>query len=209
MVGSWVLRLLLDSDEYNKVVIITRKPFFQNHPKLEKHIIDFKVLKQYKHFVKGDDLFFCIGTTLKDAGSVEAFRQVDLEIAREVGEIALENQVKRFLVVSSLGADPNAGNYYRKAKGEMEVTLRRMQLPCLTILRPSLLIGERKYTRTREILLRFLLMLLSPFLIGSFAKYKPLPAEMVARAMIKLAQVEKPQLSYESDEIREIGKIKV
>lgn len=209
LVGSWVLRLLLDSDYYSKVIIITRKPFFQNHPKLEKHIIDFKVLKQYKHFVQGDDLFFCIGTTLRDAGSVEAFRQVDVEIAREVGEIAVENNVQRFIAVSSLGADPNAGNFYRKAKGEMEVLLRRKKLPRLTIVRPSLLIGERKYSRIRETLLRIFLTLISPFLVGSLAKYKPIRAEKLARAMIKLAQEKKPKLIYESNELREIGKIRV
>jgi uncharacterized protein YbjT (DUF2867 family) len=209
LVGSWVLDLLLESNKYEKVIIISRKPFFQNHPKLEKHIIDFKVLDQYKHFVQGNDLFYCIGTTLKDAGSKEAFQAIDRDLPVQVGRIARENGIKTFVFISSVGADPNTGQYYRKAKGEAEVRLRRLKLPNLIILRPSLLVGERRYTRLNEVLLKLLLTLLRPFLIGKLAKYRPVRAEFVARAMVKLAQEKEPKLVYESQEIAEIGRIKV
>ncbi len=112
LIGSHLLELLLHSNDYEKVITFVKRDTGIKHPKLTQHIIDFDKPETYKDSIIGDDFFCTIGTTIKKAGSKAAFRKVDFEYPQQFASFATENKVKQFLIVSSLGADLNSGNFY-------------------------------------------------------------------------------------------------
>jgi uncharacterized protein YbjT (DUF2867 family) len=188
LIGSHLLELLLESNEYEKVITFVKRDSGIQHPKLKQHIIDFDKPETYKELVIGDDFFCTIGTTIKNAGSQEAFRKVDFEYPKEFATIALQNNVKQFLIISSLGADANSGNFYLKTKGEIQDFLKNCNFESISVLQPSLLLGNRKEFRLGEKIGSFFMKLFSFLFIGSIKKYKPIQAEDVAKAMFSIAQ---------------------
>ncbi|TRX22015.1 NAD-dependent epimerase/dehydratase family protein [Flavobacterium franklandianum] len=206
LIGSHLLELLLESTEYGKVItFVKRDSGFQN-PKLEQHIIDFDKPETYKELVFGDDFFCTIGTTIKNAGSQDAFRKVDFGYPKEFSTIAMQNKVKQFLIISSLGADANSGNFYLKTKGEIQDFLKNCTFESVTVLQPSLLLGNRKEFRLGEKIGAFFMKLFSFVFTGKIKKYKPIQSESVAKAMFTIAQKNyKGFHIIESDEIQEIA----
>jgi uncharacterized protein YbjT (DUF2867 family) len=188
LIGSQLLELLLESKEYATVITFVKRDSGIQHPKLKQHIIDFDKPEDYQNFVVGDDFFCTIGTTIKKAGSQEAFRKVDFEYPKAFATIALQNNVKQFLIISSLGADAHSGNFYLKTKGEIQDFLKNCPFESVSVLQPSLLLGDRKEFRLGEKIGTFFMKLFSFLLIGNLKKYKPIESEAVAKTMFAIAQ---------------------
>jgi uncharacterized protein YbjT (DUF2867 family) len=206
LIGSHLLNLLLDSNDYIKVITFVKRDTGLKHPKLTQHIIDFDKPETYKELIVGDDFFCTIGTTIKKAGSKEAFRKVDFEYPKQFAASALENKVKQFLIISSLSADANSGNFYLKTKGEIQDFLKKCNFESVAVLQPSLLLGNRTEFRLGEKIGAFFVKTLSFLLLGNLKKYKAIQAEDVARAMFIIAQKNNSGFKiYESDSIQEIA----
>lgn len=118
LVGGFLLDMLLDCGTYNHVLIFVRKPLGKEHPILTEYVIDFDDPQSYKDLVKGDDLFCCLGTTIKKAGSQAAFRKVDYEYPITFAEIAKENGIKQYLIITAIGANAQSSVFYTRTKGE-------------------------------------------------------------------------------------------
>ena len=206
LIGSHLLNLLLDSNDYIKVITFVKRDTGLKHPKLTQHIIDFDQPETYKELVVGDDFFCTIGTTIKKAGSKEAFRKVDFEYPKQFAAYALQNKIKQFLIISSLGADANSGNFYLKTKGEIQDFLKKCDFESVAVFQPSLLLGDRKEFRLGEKIGALFMKTLSFLFLGNLKKYKPIQSEAVAKAMFVIAQKNDSGFKiYESDVIQEIG----
>jgi uncharacterized protein YbjT (DUF2867 family) len=207
LIGSQLVDVLLESVHYQKVIIFVKRESGKSHPKLEQHIINFDAPETFQHLVKGDDVFCTIGTTIKKAGSQSAFRKVDYEYPIAFSKIAKTNNIKQFLIVSSLGANKDSNNFYLKTKGEMEAALAKANFETTVIVRPSLLLGQRSEFRLGEKIGAFFSKGFSFLLLGSLKKYLPIESSTVARALYLLAQSNvKGYIIYESDELQNIGK---
>lgn len=208
LTGSHLLQQLLDSKQYDKVISFSREVEVE-HPKLVNHIVDFDKPEEYCDMVKGDDFFCTIGTTIKQAGSKEAFRKVDFVFPKNFAQCAMDNGVSQFLIISALGADSKASNYYMKTKGEIEDFLKQSTFKSVSIMQPSLLLGNRKEFRFAEKIGGAVMKLLSFAFVGSLAKYKAIESTTLANALFIIAQKNTPGFTvYESDKIQEIGKLK-
>jgi len=188
LVGSHLVQILLESKDYDKVVTFGKRASGMQHPKLTEHIIDFDKIDSYSELIKGDDFFCTIGTTIKKAGSKEAFRKVDFEYPMQFATIALKNGIKQFLLISSVGADPSSGNFYLRTKGEIELFLKNAGFESVSIVQPSLLLGDRKEFRFGEKLGAVFMKAFSFLFIGGLKKYKPIQASIVAKALYVIAQ---------------------
>jgi uncharacterized protein YbjT (DUF2867 family) len=205
LIGSNLLELLLDSNDYEKVITFAKRDTGIKHPKLTQHIIDFDNPETYKDLVDGDDFFCTIGTTIKKAGSKAAFRKVDFEYPKQFAAFALQNKVKQFLIISSLGADANSGNFYLKTKGEIESFLKDSNFESVSILQPSLLLGDRTEFRLLEKVGAFFMKAFSFLLLGKLQKYKPIESTVVAKSLLIIAKRnDKGFKIYESDKVQKI-----
>jgi len=206
LIGSELLNLLLESSHYAKVIAFVKRDTGIKHPKLTQHIIDFDKPETYKELVVGDDFFCTIGTTIKKAGSKKAFRKVDFEYPRQFAAFALQNKVQKYLIISSLSADANSGNFYLKTKGEIQDFLKDCNFESVAVLQPSLLLGNRTEFRLGEKVGAFFMKTLSFLFLGNLKKYKPIEGKTVAKALLKIAQKNDTGFKiYESDVIQEIG----
>lgn len=205
MVGGFLLDILLSSEVYSSVVIFVRKETPLKHPKLVEHVIDFSQLDKYADLVQGDDLFCCLGTTIKQAKTREAFKLVDYYYPVKFAEMAKKNGATRFLMVTSIGASAQSSVFYLKTKGECEDSIRDVNLSSTSVFRPSSLLGPRKVVRPQEKIGEVVMKIFSFCLIGKLKKYKPIRAEKVAQAMYTVAQSPKVGFNiYESDQIQSL-----
>ena len=203
LVGGFCLKSLLDDDNYSEVIALVRKPLLKTHRKLKAVITTFEHLEPELPNIHADDVYCCLGTTIKKAGSQEAFRKVDYTLVVTVAGLMKKHGAEQFLVISAMGANKDSKVFYNRVKGEMEAALQELGYPCLRIFRPSLLLGPREEFRLGEKIAVMLTPLLEPFLLGSLKKYKPVEAVKVAQFMVKVAR-EKPIVGvhvYESDVI--------
>lgn len=187
LIGKQLLQLLLDDPEYHLVKAITRTPLELKHVKLQNIVADFNRLGEYADRISGDVVFCCLGTTMKKAGSKEAFRKVDYVYPIELADVTHAAGAQQFLLVSALGADKNASIYYNKVKGEVEEAIGKVGFRSYHIFRPSLLLGPRNESRPGEDAAKFFYKVFG-FLIPE--KYKALDSMKVARAMLLLAREE-------------------
>jgi uncharacterized protein YbjT (DUF2867 family) len=187
LIGKQLLQLLLDDPEYHLVKAITRTPLELKHVKLQNIVADFNRLGEYADRISGDVVFCCLGTTMKKAGSKEAFRKVDYVYPLELADVTHASGAQQFLLVSALGADKNASIYYNKVKGEVEEAIGKVGFRSYHIFRPSLLLGPRNESRPGEDAAKFFYKVFG-FLIPE--KYKALDSMKVARAMLLLAREE-------------------
>ncbi|MGB1205839.1 MAG: oxidoreductase [Chitinophagales bacterium] len=205
LTGSHCLQYLLANNHYTKVIKLTRRDVNMQHEKLEQQIINFDKLVDYKKLIKADDIFCCLGTTIKKAGSKEAFRKVDFEYPYQVGKIALENGAKRMFIVTALGADDKSFVFYNKVKGEIENVMAELPFEALHIFRPSLLLGDRKEHRRGESIATSLYSIIEKIMLGPLAKYKGIEAKTVAKVMVEVAtKNEQGIFVYESQKIQQI-----
>lgn len=206
MIGGHCLSQLLSDSEYERVTILVRKAVSQSHPKLTQRIVNFDQLNEAADTFQVQDVFCCLGTTLKTAGSQEAFRKVDFTYPTESARLAVLQGASQFLLVSSLGADAKSSVFYSRTKGEVERAIAASDLTSVQIFRPSLLLGQRDEVRTGEIIAEKFSRAISFLLIGPLRKYRPIEARTVAAAMIAVAKQQSPGIHiYESDQIAKIG----
>jgi len=207
LIGSELLNVITQNNNYNKIKLFVRSAPNSNDPKVEVIQIDFNNLEKHKDSVVGDDCFFCIGTTRKDTPDKNEYRRVEYNIPVDIAKIAKSNSVKSFVYVSSLGANPNSSGSYLKNKGQVEEELNKLNFPKLAVIRPSILLGNRKTFRLGERIGIFVMIALSIFFLGSLKKYKPIQAQNVAKAMVGIAQNHDQKTVFESSQLNEIGKI--
>ena len=207
LIGGHLTKLLLENSNYEKVKLFVRSNINLQHPKLEIIKIDFKNLSKHTHDIKGDDCFFCIGTTRKNSPNKQDYKRVELDIPKQISSIAKSNSVNSFSFISSGMANSKHSGDYLRFKGLVEEELQKLNFNHLSILRPSFLLGKRKENRIGERIGIFVFKLLSPFFIGSLKRMKPIESEIVARAMIYLSNNNADKNIFESDEIFKLGKI--
>ena len=186
LVGSHCLRLLLDRPEYERVVSLVRRPSGQSFPKLAEIVVDFGKLESLDA-PPPDDVFCALGTTIKTAGSKEAFRKVDYGYVEAVSALAADLGAKRFLLVSSVATDSDSPNFYLRVKAEAESAAALKPFEMAGMLRPSFLLGERKEFRLGERVGIPLARLFSFLLFGPMRIYRPIEAQTVAAAMVGAA----------------------
>jgi uncharacterized protein YbjT (DUF2867 family) len=186
LVGRHLVKLLLDDGRYEKITVFVRRSPGIEHPKLRPHIVDFDTPEAWEELVTGDDLFSCLGTTIKKAGSQEAQYRVDYAYQYRTAKTAAVNGVTTYVLVSSSGANAHSRIFYSRIKGELDRDVKGLPFKTVCILKPSVLMGEREEKRTGESLGVFLGKVLIP-LVPTLRKYRPIPAETVAKAMIKAA----------------------
>ncbi|MEK8132196.1 oxidoreductase [Paenibacillus filicis] len=188
LVGRELVRLLLAHPSYARVVALVRRESGRSHPRLIEHRIAFDRLEaETDGLLEGADVFCALGTTIKKAGSQEAFRRVDYEYPLALGRAAKRDGAARLLIVSSMGADSRSKFFYSRVKGDIERDLTALKLPHLVILRPSLLLGEREEKRPGEHAAAALYRPLGALMVGPLAKYRAIPASAVAEAMLRAA----------------------
>ena len=205
LVGRHLLNQLIKDDNYNKIKIFIRSEPEINHSKVEIIKTDFNNLENHKEEIKGNDCFFCIGTTKKNSPNKDEYQRIELDIPKEIAKIAKSNSVNSFIFVSALYANPKSSGDYVRFKGLVEEELKELNFPKLAILRPSFLMGDRKEKRVSETIGIFVFKLLSPLLLGPLKKMKPIHSEIVAKAMIAVIQKDIQQTIFESNEISEIS----
>ena len=204
LVGSHVLNQLISNNSYSKIKLFVRSSINISDPKIEIIQTDFNNLENHREDIKGDDCFFCIGTTKQNSPDKNEYRRVELEVPKKIAQIAKSNLVNSFVFISSGYADPKSSGDYLKFKGEVEEELKRLNFPKLGIMRPSFLLGDRKEKRIGEKIGIFVFKLLSPLFLGPLKKMKPIHSATVAKAMIAITQNDSSQTIFESNEISEI-----
>lgn len=200
LVGSHVLNLLLQDERYQTVKVFHRRSTGINHPKLKEHLVDFKNLDSWRSQLTGDELYSALGTTIKKAGSQEAQYTIDFTYQFETAKAAAENGVSKFALVSSAGANPKSRAFYPKLKGELDEAVKELSFEVITILRPSILEGDRSENRLGETVGIILAKIFTK--IPGLKKYRPIFAETVARGMINSLRKCPPRYHiFELDEI--------
>ena len=207
LVGNHLINLLIKSSDYNKIKLFVRSPIKFDSSKVEVIQTDFHNLSNYINDIKGDDCFFCIGTTKKNSPDKNEYKRIELEIPKKIGQISKLNLVKSFSFVSSGYANPKHSGDYLRYKGLVEEELKRLKFDKLGILRPSFLIGERKENRIGEKIGILIFKILSPIFIGPLKKMKPIEVNIVAKAMLNISKNDLTKNTFESNEIVELSKI--
>ncbi len=190
LIGSQLLPLLLASERYDKVIVVGRKSVPTIHPKLVQVVTELDKLEDLRLKLIADDVFCCLGTTMAQAGSKEAFFKVDFLYVVQLAAVAAGNFAAQFLVVSSMGADAESRIYYNRVKGEMEVAVQQVPFRTIHLFRPSLLLGERAAPRLGERVGAVAMQLLRPLLRGPLLKYRPVSGAAMAAAMLHAAETE-------------------
>lgn len=207
LVGSLCLEELLVSDEYESVIVLSRRSIDRVHTKLRILITDFEALDQRGEALRADDVYCCLGTTMAKAGTRARFKTVDYQYPLGLAHAARRQGAERFVLVSSLGADPAARSFYLRVKGEIEDAVAREGYASLVILRPSLLLGDRPERRPLERVAQRVSRRLAPVMIGPLRRVRPVEATAVARAMVRLATSDlRGTRVVESEEIAEEGR---
>ena len=188
LIGSQLLPLLLASERYAKVIVVGRRAVPVSHPKLVQVVTELDKLENVLLQLTANDVFCCLGTTMAQAGSKEAFFKVDFRYVVKLAVLTGANSAVQFMVVSSMGADAKSRVYYSRVKGEMETAVQQTLFRTIHIFRPSLLLGERAQPRLGERLGAFGLRLLRPLLRGPLLKYRPVTDAAVAAAMLQAAE---------------------
>ncbi|MGZ3776971.1 MAG: oxidoreductase [Mucilaginibacter sp.] len=185
LIGSSLLHILLDAEQYNEVLVLVRKELPVQHKKLVQLVIDFDKLDEHAAAITGYALFCCLGTTKKKTPDPKEYSKIDHHYPLQLAQLAKQNGVKQYHLVSSLGANSNSSQFYLKTKGETEEAIKKVGIRSLNIYQPSFLTGNRKESRFGEGFMIGLMKLIDPILVGDLKKYTSISAETVARAMFK------------------------
>lgn len=207
LVGGHLVRVLVGRPEYSQVTVLVRRKLDFAHPKLTQRVVDFDHLETHADAFAVDDVFCCLGTTIKKAGSQPAFRKVDFDYPLAMGRLAKAHGAQRYLLVSSMGANARSSVFYSRVKGEVENALAELGLPAVLIFRPSLLLGERQEHRFGESVAAAVTKVINPLMVGGLRKYRGIEGLTVARAMVAAAGTAVTGVQvYESDRIADLGR---
>jgi uncharacterized protein YbjT (DUF2867 family) len=205
LTGSHLLRFLLEDDRYDLITSVGRKPLELTHKKLQQAVVDFDHPNSQQQLFKMDDIFCCLGTTIKKAGSRENFIKVDHTYPLACARLSKAAGAKRFIITTSLGAHPQSPNFYLRTKASLEEELEALNFERLIIVRPSLLLGDRAERRFLESLAIKAMPVIDFLLIGRLRKYRAIEAKKVAWCMVHLANtVNEPVRVVESDELQTV-----
>ena len=185
LIGGNLLDILLQSTEYQEIIIILRKELAITHPKLVQLVVNFNQLDKWADAINGHALFCCLGTTKGQTPDENEYRKIDHDYPVKLAQIAYKNGVKHFHLVSVIGANSKSSGFYLRLKGETEHDIEKVGLKTLHIYQPSLLTGRTKNTRVAEQIFAALFKVINPLLIGTLKKYRSIAAITVARAMYK------------------------
>jgi len=199
LIGRSLTQNLLNSNQYAKVIALVRNPLGISHEKYAELNIDFDQLESMDDFPKAHDVFCCLGTTIKKAGSKEAFYKVDFTYCYNLAERALKSGAERFFLVSAMGSDKKSNYFYNKVKGELEDKISILDYRTIYIFKPSLLRGNREESRPGEKFAQLITRII-PF-FGPWKKYRPIHADKVADAMMKVAKQDDKGCYYYQSEI--------
>ncbi|RUL50816.1 NAD-dependent epimerase/dehydratase family protein [Lysinibacillus antri] len=202
LVGSALIKLLCESEEYVSITAIARRKLDYEHPKLTVKIRSFDELGE-QDIDYAQELYCCLGTTMKKAGSKSEFEKVDFEYPLHIASLAKKRGIMHLIVISAMSANDNSSIYYNRVKGKLEKELITLDLPQLSIVRPSLLVGDRSEFRLGEKMGELVLNVVNPLLIGPAKKLRSIEANQVALAMkvIALHGKKEPVSIYESQEL--------
>ncbi|OEJ99636.1 NAD(P)H-binding protein [Roseivirga misakiensis] len=203
LIGKSLTQMLLNSDDYGQVIALVRKPLGIQHDQLQELTINFDELSTMENFPKADDVFCALGTTMKKAGSKEAFYKVDFTYPYELAQRALKEGANRFFLVSALGSNIDSRNFYSRVKGEIEHQISFLSYRTIYIFKPSLLRGSRSESRFGEKMAQLITRII-PF-VGPWKKYRPIHGSKVADAIMKVAkQEDKGCYFYQSEIMRKM-----
>lgn len=188
LVGGQCLKQLLENPAYGRVLSIGRRSLGVTHPKLSEKTINFEKIDQFKDLIRGDDLYYCLGTTLSQAGSRKNFEAVDFDYPLQIARFALANGVSKWLMVTSIGSSASSPSFYLRVKGKLEKELSTLPFQGCHFFRPSLLLGKRPTKRVLEELFIPLAKAIRPLMIGPLRKLRPIDVAAVASSMIAVAQ---------------------
>ena len=200
LIGEHLVKRLCQDIQIDKVVAITRNSMLWQHEKLDNQIIDFERMDEYTGLFSGDYLFSCLGSTLKQSGSIKKQRHIDLDYQFTAASLASKNNVPFYLLVSSSGANAHSRSAYLKMKGELEQKITTLMFDKTAIFQPSLLMGDRKQKRLAEGLGSLFLPLLCR--LPGLKKYRPIQGKQVAEKMYQVSQEQQSQLQrFSLDEL--------
>ena len=190
LTGGHLLRLLLSPESgYRQVIAPARRPLDSSDPRLTTVALDLADPAALAPYVAVDDVFCCLGTTIKKAGSQAAFRHVDHDLPLAAARAARAAGAQRYLLVSAVGADAKSRIFYNRVKGELEDALSALGFPGgVDIARPSLLLGDRGESRPAERAASFLMSAAAPLFRGGLRRYQAIPAASVAAALYHAAR---------------------
>ncbi|HEY6347893.1 MAG TPA: oxidoreductase [Candidatus Angelobacter sp.] len=205
LVGGFCLQALLETPAYESVISVARRALPDvTHPRLEQKVLPLETFDSLE-LPPVQDVFCALGTTIREAGSQQAFRQVDYELPLAAAEHAIKFGAEQFILVSSVGADSKSGNFYLRTKGELEDALKSLPFKAVHFFRPSLLLGARRESRPLESMAIAAARLLQFLFVGPFRRYHPVHAMTVGRAMISAARANGSGCSiYEYDGILQL-----
>jgi uncharacterized protein YbjT (DUF2867 family) len=203
LVGSHLLDQILEDEEYTRIVSLVRKPSGRSHPHLKERLVAFKDLDSLTLKTPVDDIYCCLGTTMKKAGSKRKFLQVDYDYPLKLAEIGLRYEAKRMFIVSSMGANRKSLFFYSRVKGKLEEALKKLPFETVGIFRPSLILGDRGESRFGEEVAKKVMTVTEPLMPGSMNKYKGVQASAIAKAMVDFSKSDMKGFHIiESDRIR-------
>ncbi len=185
LIGSELLQLLLQSQQYDEVLVLVRSELPVSHKKLVQLVVDFDQLNQYHASITGHAVFCCLGSTRSKTPKLSVYRKIDHDYPLQLAKIARQNNMPHYHLVSAIGANSKSGNFYTKLKGQTEDDIQQVHIPSLHIYQPSLLTGNRKEFRLAEKIATVAMKIINPLLIGSLKKYRSIPAQTVAQAMYR------------------------
>lgn len=204
-VGGYLLRELLQSDIYNEVTIVVRKPINIQHPKLKMVLADYHSLAQNKEYLISDDVFISLGTTKKKTPDQKEYYQIDHDYPVLAAQLTKANGATSVMLVSAVGANVKSSIFYTKTKGETERDVIATDFDHTHIFRPSMIMGNRGENRPLERAFIKIFSVANLLLVGKLNKYKGITAENIAKAMLKAAQqpIEKVKV-YHWKEMKEL-----
>lgn len=187
LIGKQLLFNLIESKAYDKIIVLVRKEIPFQSTKLVQVVIDFDNLPLIADNLKADDVFCCLGTTIRKAGSQEAFKKVDYDYCLNLAKETHINGSKNFFLVSALGANSKSKIFYNQVKGELEEAISKVGFNSFYIFRPSLLLGNRNEFRLGEKIMQIIMKPISKLMFGSMKKFAAIESKQVAKAKYLLA----------------------
>ncbi len=183
LTGSYLLKLLLNSNDYEKVKIFTRNSTGKQHSKLEEIVCDVLHLEQCANDFIADEIFCCIGTTKAKTPDKKLYKAIDFGIPVTAAKLSEKNKINTFSVISAIGANAKSSVFYSRTKGEMEQSVLEYNIPNVLIYRPSLNYGKRKDHRLAEKIGTYIVTALQTFMVGRFKKYRAISGQELAEAL--------------------------
>jgi hypothetical protein len=207
LVGRNLVELLSKDERYKEIKVFNRRNIIYESPKVKQINCDLENIDDISKQISGDDLFCCLGSTMKKAGSKEAFEFIDYVIPVKLSRIAFENKFTSFIAISSMGTNRITNNFYLNVKGRMEKGIQQFGIHNIAVVRPSIILGKRNEFRISESIGKIFMRIIKPFLIGNLKKYRAIEAKTIAKSMITIANQRGNKFNYDSEEIELLASI--